>query len=109
MAAKFEIQSPEAGKYRWVLKSQGRTLATGPAYNRRALAERSIDSFRMAAIAAPVDDRTVAPAQTTPAKAARAVGRAAGEAVAKGARVVQKVEKKATKAASRAAKTVRKA
>ncbi len=80
MAAKFEIHSPTAGTYRWVLVSQGRTLATSPAYSRRALAERSIDSFRMAARAAPVDDRTAAPAKTAPAKAARAAGRLAGRA-----------------------------
>jgi uncharacterized protein YegP (UPF0339 family) len=109
MAAKFEIHSAAAGRYHWVLVSQGRTLATSPAYSRRALAERSIDSFRMAAIAAPVDDRTAAPAKTGAAKAARAVGRSAGEAVVKGARAVKKVEKTAGKATRRVAATVRKA
>ncbi|MDQ1499751.1 MAG: hypothetical protein QOI86_3091, partial [Actinomycetota bacterium] len=27
MAAKFEIRSPKAGEFNWVLLSQGRTLA----------------------------------------------------------------------------------
>ena len=78
MAAKFEIRSPKAGQFRWVLVSQGRTLATSPTYARRALAEKSIDSFRMAAIAAPVTDLTVPAAQTTSGKVARVAGRAAG-------------------------------
>lgn len=78
MAAKFEIRSSKTGQFRWVLVSQGRTLATSPAYSRRALAEKSIDAFRMAAIAAPVSDLTVPAAKTTPGKMARAAGRTAG-------------------------------
>lgn len=78
MASKFEIQSPKAGQFRWVLVSQGRTLAKSPTYTRRALAQKSIDSFRMAAIAAPVTDLTVPVAETTPGKVARVVGRTAG-------------------------------
>jgi uncharacterized protein YegP (UPF0339 family) len=78
MAAKFEIRSSKTGQFRWVLISQGRTLATSPAYTRRALAEKSIDSFRMAAIAAPVSDLTVPVATTTPGKLARVAGRTAG-------------------------------
>jgi uncharacterized protein YegP (UPF0339 family) len=42
VAAKFEIESPKAGQYRWVLRSQGRTLATSALYNRRNLAEKAI-------------------------------------------------------------------
>lgn len=78
MASKFEIRSPKAGQFHWVLVSQGRTLATSPTYPRRALAQKSIDSFRMAAIAAPVTDLTVPAAETTPGKMARAAGRTAG-------------------------------
>ena len=32
MAAKFEIRSPNAGRYVWVLVSQGRILATSGEY-----------------------------------------------------------------------------
>ena len=109
MAAKFEIRSPKAGQFRWVLVSQGRTLATGPAHPRKALAQKSIDSFRMAAIAAPVADLTV-PAATTPVrKAARTSGRAAGKAVAKTGRAVEKAEQAVATPAKRAARTVKKA
>ena len=100
MAAKFEIRSPKAGQFRWVLVSQGRTLATSPAYTRRGLAQKSIDSFRMAAIAAPVTDLTVPAAKTTPRKVARVAGRMAGKAVAKGARTVEKAERAVGKAAA---------
>ena len=89
MAAKFEFQTPKAGQYRWVLVSQGRVLATSPTYSRKALAEKAIVSFRMAAIAAPVIDHTAAPAKPPVAKAARSAGRAAAKAVATGARAVQ--------------------
>jgi uncharacterized protein YegP (UPF0339 family) len=98
VAANFEIRSPKAGQFRWVLTSQGRTLATSPTYSRRALAQKSIDSFRMAAIAAPVDDLTLAPAKTAAGKVARVAGRAAAKAVVKGARAVRKVEKTAGRA-----------
>jgi uncharacterized protein YegP (UPF0339 family) len=116
MAAKFEIRSPKTGEFRWVLVSQGRTLATSEAYPRRGSAEKAIDSFRLAAIGAPVIDTTVPAAKTPTRKAARAVGRAVGKAVVKGGRAVEKVEKAAAKApvaatstAKRAAKTVEKA
>ena len=92
MAAKFEIRSPKAGQYEWVLVSQGRTLAIGPAYARRALAEKSIDSFRMAAIAAPVDDHTPTRTKSAPVKAARLTGRAVGTALPKGT-VTEEIEK----------------
>src|SRR2546423_7241244 len=81
VAAKFEIRQPKAGEFRWVLVSQGRTLATSEAYSRRGSAEKAIDSFRMAAIGAPVIDTTVPPARSR--KAARAAGRAVGKAVVK--------------------------
>lgn len=109
LAAKFEIRQTKPGEYRWVLVSQGRTLATSAAYSRRAMAQKSIDSFRMAAIAAPVDDQTPGRGKTPLAKVARVAGRAAGTAVTKGARVVEKVEKTVAKPAKRAARTVKKA
>jgi uncharacterized protein YegP (UPF0339 family) len=109
MAAKFEIRSPKAGQFRWVLTSQGRTLATSQTYSRPVLAEKSIDSFRMAAIAAPVTDLTVPSAKTPAGKTARATGRAAGKAVAKAGRAVEKAEQAVAKPARRAARPVRKA
>lgn len=86
MAAKFEIRSPKTGEYRWVLTSQGRTLAIGPTYARRALAEKSIDTFRSAAVAAPVDDQAptrgkATPAKAAPVKRARVARRAATESL----------------------------
>jgi uncharacterized protein YegP (UPF0339 family) len=102
MAAKFEIRQPVAGQFRWVLTSQGRTLATSPAYSRRRLAEKSIDSFRMAAIAAPVADQTPTRSKGAPGKVARgagrAVGKAVGKAVVKGRRAVETAEKTVAKA-----------
>lgn len=84
MAAKFEIQSSQTGQYRWVLVSQGRTLAIGPTYARRAMVEKSIDSFRTAAIAAPVDDQAPTRGKTVAATTGRVAGRAVGEALATG-------------------------
>jgi uncharacterized protein YegP (UPF0339 family) len=75
MAAKFEIHTPKAGEYRWVLVSQGRVLATSPAYRRKGLAEKAIVSFRMAATAAPVVDLTIPAAKAPVAKAARKASR----------------------------------
>jgi len=73
--AKFEIRSPKDGEYNWVLTSQGRTLATGAAYARRASAEKAIESLRKAVATATVDDKTVKPAKA-PAKAAKAPAKA---------------------------------
>lgn len=109
VAAKFEIRSPKAGQFRWVLTSQGRTLATGETYSRRASAHKSIDSFRMAAIAAPVDDLTQARSKTAAGKVARVAGRVAARAVVKGARAVEKVEKTAVKAPATAKKAAKRA
>lgn len=95
MAANFEIRSPKAGVYQWVLVSQGRILATSEPYTRRAAAEKAIGSFRMAATAAPVIDTTVPAAGPTTRKAARAVGRVLAKAVVKGGRAVEKVEQAA--------------
>ena len=41
MAAKFEVVQSGSG-YRWVLKSQGRTLASSEAYSRRSQAEKAV-------------------------------------------------------------------
>lgn len=70
MAAKFEVVQSGSG-YRWVLKSQGRTLASSEAYSRRNQAEKAIVSFRTAAVNAPVIDSTLPPAKAVPAKAAK--------------------------------------
>ena len=59
MAAKFEIRSPKAGQFRWVLTSQGRTLATGETYSRRVSAQKAIDSLQAAAATATIDDTTI--------------------------------------------------
>ena|SRR5438105_4717497 len=114
MAAKFEIRSPKAGEFRWVLVSQGRTLATGESYTRKVSAVNAIESLRKAAATATVADLTLPPAKTTPGKAARAAGRAVGKAVVKAGRTVAKAEKTAAKApaaakssAKRAAKAVK--
>jgi uncharacterized protein YegP (UPF0339 family) len=109
VAAKFEIRSPKAGEYRWILVSQGRTLATSEAYSRRGSAEKAIDSFRLAAIGAPVIDTTVPAAKTATRTAARVLGRAVGKSVVKSGRVVEKAEKKAAKATKKVTRTVAKA
>ena len=59
-----------------MLKSQGRTLATGETYARKAQAEKAMASSRTAAGNAPVVDTTLAPAKTTPGTAATATKRA---------------------------------
>ena len=92
MAAKFEVKASGSG-YQWVLSSQGRTLATSPTYSRKAMAEKAIVSFRMAALAAPVNDTTPTRAKAPLAKVARTAGRAAGKVAAVGAEVVDQAEK----------------
>ena len=106
MAAKFEIESPKAGQYRWVLSSQGRILATGATYNRRSLAEKAIVSFRMAAVNAPIVDATLPAAKTPTGKAARGTGRVVARAVVKSGRAVETVEKTAARAVKKAARTL---
>jgi uncharacterized protein YegP (UPF0339 family) len=97
MAAKFEIRSPKAGQFRWVLTSQGRTLATGETYSRRVSAEKAIDSLQAAAATATIDDTTIkAPAgKSMTAKAAKASGRTAGKTATK-----KKNAKRSTKRAT---------
>jgi uncharacterized protein YegP (UPF0339 family) len=98
MAAKFEIRSPKDGQYIWVLVSQGRVLASSEPYSRRALAEKAIVPFRMAAVNAPVVDTSIPAAKTVPGKVARATGRVLAQAIIKSGRAVEKVEKTAAKA-----------
>ncbi|HYH50248.1 MAG TPA: DUF1508 domain-containing protein [Acidimicrobiia bacterium] len=102
MAAKFEIQSPKAGEFRWVLVSQGRTLATSPAYTSKAAAQNGMASFRTAAGNAPLIDTTLRAARTPAGKAARTTGRAVGRAVVKSGRAVEKAEKAAARTTKRA-------
>jgi uncharacterized protein YegP (UPF0339 family) len=113
MAAKFEIRSPKAGEFNWVLLSQGRTLATGETYTRKVSCVNALESVRKAAPTAAVDDTTVKPA-TARAKTAKTArtAKTAGRTVA--ARAAKKAAKKAagaavggvaTKVAAGAAKT----
>ncbi|HEV7862358.1 MAG TPA: DUF1508 domain-containing protein [Acidimicrobiia bacterium] len=87
MAAKFEIRSPKTGEFRWVLTSQGRTLATSEAYTRKVSCVNAIESVRKAAPTATLADMTAGPT-TAPQKAARATGRALGKVAAKTKAVV---------------------
>jgi uncharacterized protein YegP (UPF0339 family) len=102
MAAKFEVVQ-SGGEYRWVLTSQGRTLATSESYSRKALAEKAITSFRMVAVNAPVVDMTLAPAKTATGQVARATGRTVAKAVVTSGRAVEKVQQAAAKAVEKVA------
>lgn len=93
MAARFEIRSPKAGKYVWVLTNQGRILATSAEYSRRSLAEKAIVPFRMAAVNAPVIDTTGPAVSNAAAKVARATGRALARAVVKSGRAIENADK----------------
>jgi uncharacterized protein YegP (UPF0339 family) len=112
MAAKFEVRSPKAGEFRWVLVSQGRTLATSESYTRKVSAEKAIKSLRKAAGTATVADLTLAAAKTTAKRAAKKVEKAAAKTPAakttakRAAKKVEKVTKKAATAVkpTRAAK-----
>jgi uncharacterized protein YegP (UPF0339 family) len=99
VAAKFEIRSPKAGEFSWVLTSQGRTLAIGESYTRKVSAEKAIASLRTAAGSATVVDLTLRPAKTPAGKAARVTGRAVARAVVKSGKAVEKAEKTVKKAA----------
>lgn len=105
MAAKFEIASAKSGQFNWVLKSQGRTLATGESYSRRALAERAVESLRKAVAGATVSDLTLKP------KAAPAKRTAKPAKAAKAAAAPAKATRKSAKSggAAKAAKTAAKA
>ena len=108
MAAQFEIRSPKPGSYTWVLTSQGRVLALGETYTRKASCQKAIESFRKGAVSAKVADLTLAPPATAPGKAARAVGRVAAKAVIKSGRAVEKAEKTTAKAAAKTARGAKK-
>jgi len=100
VAAKFEVRSPKAGQYTWVLISQGRTLATGEPYARKASAEKAIESMRQAAAAATVVDLTLAPAGTAVGAVARTMGRRVGRAVVKSGVAVERAERAVTETAT---------
>jgi uncharacterized protein YegP (UPF0339 family) len=111
VAAKFEIRQPKAGEFRWVLVSQGRTLATSESYTRKVSAEKAIESLRKAAATATVNDTTVKPAAAKPAaaKAARATGKAVGKAAATTRKTAKTAAKAAAKAPAAAKTTVKRA
>lgn len=92
MAATFEIRSPKAGKYVWVLTDQGRILATSVEYNRRSLAEQAIVPFRMAAVNAPVVDATEPAVSDAAAKVVRATGRVLAKAIVRSGRAIENAE-----------------
>ena len=98
MAAKFEIAAQGTGQFNWVLKSQGRTLATGESYTRKVSAEKAIESLRKAAAGATVSDLTLKP-KAAPAKAAAKPAKATAKKSAATA------TKRATKAAGAARKS----
>jgi uncharacterized protein YegP (UPF0339 family) len=115
MAAKFEIRSPKAGEFNWVLLSQGRTLAAGETYTRKVSCVNAIESVRKAAPTAVVDDTTVKPAAaktgasktTKTTRTAKTAGRKIAAKTAKAATAA--VGGVATKGAAGAAKTTAKA
>ena len=72
MAAKFEVSSNGKGGFKWILSSQGRTLAFSEPYSRKASCLNAIDSLRKAAATATVSDGTVAAPSAATANAAAA-------------------------------------
>ncbi len=59
MAAKFELYTDKAGKFRFRLKaSNGQVIAVGEAYNSKASALNGIESIRKNAPKASVEDLT---------------------------------------------------
>jgi len=105
MAAKFEIRSSKTGEFNWVLTSQGRTLATGESYTRKASAEKAIESLRSAAGTATVADLTLPPAKTAPAKAAKTAKPAKAAKTAKPAKAVKSTKPAKAAKTTKAAKT----
>jgi DNA-binding protein HU-beta len=109
VAAKFKVEST-AGGFRWVLTSQGRTLATSEVYARKVSATKAIESLRTAAATATLDDQTAKrAAKPVVAKAARAAGRTVGKAAVKVEKGAIKAEKAAVRATKKAVRTARKA
>ena len=72
MAAKFEVSSNGKGGFKWILTSQGRTLAFSEPYSRKASCLNAIESLRKAAGTATVSDGTVASPSAATAKPAAA-------------------------------------
>src|SRR6266576_3594265 len=72
MAAKFEVSSNGKGGFKWILTSQGRTLAFSEPYSRKASCLNAIESLRKAAATATVSDGTVAAPSAATAKPAAA-------------------------------------
>lgn len=61
MAAKFEIYTDKAGKFRFRLKAgNGEVVATGEAYESKAGVINGVDAVKRAAAAAAIDDQTEA-------------------------------------------------
>jgi uncharacterized protein len=94
MAAKFEIEQPKAGEFRWVLTSQGRVLARSETYTRKVSCVNAMESFRKAAPGAEIVDHTARPVKaaaptSVPGKVARTTGRVVGKAASKVAEVPQ--------------------
>ncbi len=80
MAAKFEVRQGGKDEFRWVLRSQGRILATSEAHTRKTSCLKAIESFRKAAPTASVTEATgpAAPAKTAlPRPATATVAKAA--------------------------------
>jgi DNA-binding protein HU-beta len=107
MAAKFEVRSPKAGEFRWVLVSQGRTLATSESYTRKVSAEKAIESLREAAGTATVADLTLAAAKTTAKRAAKKVEKAAAKTPAAAKTTAKRAAKKVEKVTKKAATAVK--
>src|SRR3979409_2203550 len=85
MAAKFEVSSNGKGGYKWILTSQGRTLAFSEPYSRKASCLKAIESLRKDAETATVSDGTLATSHGAAAKPAGAKKAAPRKAAAKAA------------------------
>jgi uncharacterized protein YegP (UPF0339 family) len=72
MAAKFEVSSNGRGGFKWILTSQGRTLAHSEPYSRKASCLNAIESLRKAAATATVSDDTVGSTGSATAKSGAA-------------------------------------
>ncbi|WP_378743050.1 YegP family protein [Nocardia brasiliensis] len=59
MAAKFELFTDKAGKFRWHLKAaNGEVIAVSQAYESKAAAKNGIESVQKNAPGAPVEDQS---------------------------------------------------
>src|SRR5437588_4936534 len=107
MAAKFEVSSNGKGGFKWILTSQGRTLAHSEPYSRKASCLNAIESLRKAAATATVSDDTVAAtngaAKAAPRKAAAKKAAAPRKAAARKAAAPRKAAATKAPAAKKAA------